>query len=229
MAVNRERDVEELEAARAHVAEERGVLLGQAVADRVREVDRRRAGARGLAAHLGHEVGVGARRVLAGELDLVGEAARVGDGPARLLDHLGGLHPELALHVDRAGGEEDVDARPLRVGKGLGGGVDVLFPRPGEASDGGTLDCGGDCADAFEVSRRGDREPCLDHVDSEPLELRPDLRLLVRRKRDAGRLLAVAQRRVEDRDSAAHCSSSLPPNGGALLLRKGRRMRLLGA
>jgi hypothetical protein len=55
-------------------------------------------------------------------------------------------------------------------------------------------------------------------MSTQPLELRPDLHLLVRLKRDAGRLLAVAQRRVEDRDSAAHCSSSLPPDGGALLL-----------
>ena len=210
-------------------AQEVRVLVRKAVADRVGEVDGRRAGADGLAAHARREGGLGASRVLTGELDLVREAAGVAARPAGLLDDFLGVEAELALHVDGAGGEKDVDARPLRVGKGLGGGVDVLLARPRKGGDGGTLDCGGDCPDAFEVSRRGDREPCLDDVDSEPLELRPDLHLLVRRQRDARRLLAVAQRRVEDRDSAAHCSSSLPPDGGALLLRLGRRMRLLGA
>ena len=51
----------------------------------------------------------------------------------------------------------------------------------------------------LEVARRGDREAGLDHVDAEPRELLGDLQLLLRVQRDARRLLAVAQRRVEDR------------------------------
>jgi hypothetical protein len=54
----------------------------------------------------------------------------------------------------------------------------------------------------LEVAGRGDREARLDHVDAEPLELLGDLRLLVRLQRDAGRLLAVPKRGVEDRDPA---------------------------
>ena len=229
MAVHGELGVLELGAEPRDLSEELRVLVGEAVADGVGEVDRRRAGPDGLAADARRELGLRAGGVLAGELDLVREAARVAACPAGLFDDLLGIEAELALHVDGAGGDEDVDARPARVREGLGGGVDVFLARARERGDGGTLDCGGDCPDAFEVSRRGDREPCLDDVDSEPLELRPDLHLLVRRERDAGRLLAVAQRRVEDRDSAAHCSSSLPPDGGALLLWFGRRVRLLGA
>ena len=59
-------------------------------------------------------------------------------------------------------------------------------------------------AHALEVAGRGAREAGLDDVDSEPLELLRDRRLLVRLQRDARRLLAVAQRRIEDRDPATN-------------------------
>ena len=52
--------------------------------------------------------------------------------------------------------------------------------------------------DGLEVAGRGDREAGLDDVDAEARELVGDLELLGRVQRDAGRLLAVAQRRVED-------------------------------
>ena len=45
---------------------------------------------------------------------------------------------------------------------------------------------------------RGDREARLDDVDAEPRELVRDLELLLPVQRDPRRLLAVAQRRVED-------------------------------
>ena len=70
--------------------------------------------------------------------------------------------------------------------------------RAGEAGDHRALDLAGDRLDGLEVARRGDREAGLDDVDAEARELLRDLELLLRVERDAGRLLAVAQRRVED-------------------------------
>ena len=58
----------------------------------------------------------------------------------------------------------------------------------------------GDRLDGLEVAGRGDREAGLDHVDAEAGELLRDLDLLLRVQRDAGRLLAVAQGRIEDVD-----------------------------
>ena len=55
--------------------------------------------------------------------------------------------------------------------------------------------------DRLEVARGGDREAGLDHVDTEPRQLVGDLELLLRVERDPRRLLAVAQRRVEDQYS----------------------------
>src|SRR3954452_11898379 len=58
----------------------------------------------------------------------------------------------------------------------------------------------GDRADGREVARRGDGEAGLDDVDAEPRELVRDLQLLGLVQRDAGGLLTVAQRGVEDDD-----------------------------
>ena len=75
---------------------------------------------------------------------------------------------------------------------------------------------------------RRDREPGLDDVDPEARELLGDLELLADVERDAGRLLAVPQGRVEDLDvfhgvvlrgRCRACSSNEKPSG-----RKARRV-----
>jgi hypothetical protein len=52
------------------------------------------------------------------------------------------------------------------------------------------------------TARTPSNSPGLDDVDSEPLELPRDRRLLVRAQRDPRRLLAIAQRGIEDGDPA---------------------------
>ena len=64
----------------------------------------------------------------------------------------------------------------------------------------GPFDLSGDRLDRLEVVRRGDREPGLDDVDAQLGELPRDLELLGPVHARAGRLLAVAQRGVEDPD-----------------------------
>ena len=89
-------------------------------------------------------------------------------------------------------------ARSLGVAHRLPSAVDVGGVGARQAGDDGAVDLAGDRLDGLEVARRGDREARLDDVDAEPRELVGDLELLARVQRDAGRLLAVAQRRVED-------------------------------
>jgi hypothetical protein len=55
-------------------------------------------------------------------------------------------------------------------------------------------------SDSVPFAGRRDREAGLDDVDAQPVELAGDLDLLLRVQRDAGRLLAVPERRVEDTD-----------------------------
>ena len=81
------------------------------------------------------------------------------------------------------------------------GGVDVGLVGAGQAADHRALDLAGDRLDRLEVAGRGDREAGLDHVDAQPRELLGDLDLLGGVQRDAGRLLAVPQRGVEDVDA----------------------------
>ena len=78
--------------------------------------------------------------------------------------------------------------------------IDVLEARAGEPGDDRAAHRLGDRLDGVEVAVGGDREPGLDHVDPEAGELFGDLQLFGDVERDAGRLLAVSQCRVEDLD-----------------------------
>ena len=75
--------------------------------------------------------------------------------------------------------------------------VDVLRHGAREAADHGALDLLGDRGHGRRVTGRRDRESRLDHVHSQPGELMRDLQLLLDVQRDPGRLLPVAQGRVE--------------------------------
>ena len=65
----------------------------------------------------------------------------------------------------------------------------------------GPFDLARDRLHGLEVAGRGDREAGLDHVHAEARELVGDLELFLPVQRDARRLLAVAQGRVEDQDA----------------------------
>ncbi len=67
----------------------------------------------------------------------------------------------------------------------------------------GALDLLGDRLHRLEIAVGRDRKARLDDVDAELLELARDRELLVEIHAAAGRLLAVAQRRVEDPDPVA--------------------------
>ena len=141
---------------------------------------------------------VGAGGVHRGELDVVAQRLGLGDRrPREPLDVLArGL--QLVLDVDVGRGDEGVDPRSLRVLDGLPCTIDVRRVRAGQAGDDRALDLAGDRLHRLEVAGRGDREAGLDDVDAQPRELVGDLELLGRVQRDARRLLAVAQRGVED-------------------------------
>ena len=192
VAVGRERDVLELGAQLADAQDERRVLGGQHVADRVGEVDRRRAGLDGGAADRGDELRIGARGVLARELDLVHGRAGALDRRRCVRHDLVRAEAKLLLHVQRARREEDVCPRARRVEERGRGGVDVAGARAAEGGDGDVLHGARDGLDALEVAGRRGGEAGLDHVHAKPLELLPDLHLLVRAQGDSRRLLAVS-------------------------------------
>ena len=177
-----------------------GVLVGRRVADRVRDVDRRRALVERDLQHLGGELHVGARRVHRRELDVVDERLRVRHRrPRGALDVLA-RRLQLVLDVDVRRRDERVDPRSLGVAYRVGGTLDVGGLSPREPGDDRSVHLAGDRLDRLEVARRRDREAGLDDVDAQTRQLVRDLELLGRVQRDPGRLLAVAQGGVEDDD-----------------------------
>ncbi len=119
----------------------------------------------------------------------------------------------LVLQMDVRGGDEDVDAGPLGALDGTDGTVNVLLAGPRERQHDGPGHGLGDPPDGLEVALRRRREAGLDDVDAEVLELARDRQLLLHVHGRTRRLLAVAERRVEDLYPVHHrlLSSDGPP------------------
>ncbi len=177
-----------------------GAFLGRGVADGVGDVDRRGAGLDGDLEDPPEVVVLGPGGVHRRPLHVVAEVAGVGDGLVDPLGHLV-LVQRGDVAVQRRGADEGVDARASGVLHRLPAAVDVAVMGAGQAADDGVLGQAGDLADRLEIALGGDREARLDDVDAHLVEHLGDLQLLVQRHRGAGRLLAVAQGRVEDQDA----------------------------
>jgi hypothetical protein len=186
VAVDAQLDVRQARHQLVQAPEERRVLAGHRVPDRVGDVDDGRALLEDDAQDLCGEVHVGASGVHRGELDVVAQRARLRDRRAgQALDVLPRGH-ELVLDVDVRRRQERVDARARAVAHRLGGALDVGGMSAREAGDHRALDLARDRAHRLEVAGRGDREAGLDHVDAQAGELVRDLELLRRVQRDPG-------------------------------------------
>jgi hypothetical protein len=201
VAVHRQDDVVQAGDELVQAAQEGGVLLRHRVADGVGDVDRGRALVERGLQDLRGELDVGPGRVHRAELDVLDQRARVRDGGAGLTEHIGARGLQLVLDVDVRRRDERVHARALGVAHRLGRALDVRRMGTSQAGDDRALDLASDRPYGLEVTRRGDRESSLDHVDAEPRELLGDLQLLGGVERDARRLLAVSQGRVKDDDA----------------------------
>ena len=185
-------------------ADQPAELARQGVARRIRDVQRGRAGLDRHLEHLVEEFGIGAARVLGRELDVGAQAAGVRHRLAGALQALLAADLELVRQVDVRGREEGVDARPFRLAHGVPGAIDVALAGARQPGDDRRVfeltHLARNPAHRLEIARRGDGEARLDHIDAQPRQLMGDLQLLVDVQRRARRLLAVAQRGVEDDD-----------------------------
>ncbi len=173
--------------------------------------------------HLAEEVDLGARGVLGRELDV----RAIPFGPLDAL-HGGGDdvllgHFELVLAVDGAGGEEDVNPRLFGILDGLPGAVDVFVTAAGQAADHRASYVLGDPTDRLEVAGRSDGETRFDHVHPEFNQGFGNLHLFLEVHARSGRLLAIAERGVENDDGTG---SRI--NHGIRYLRFGRKASDLG-
>ena len=93
-----------------------------------------------------------------------------------------------------------MDLLALGLVDGLPHRIDVRPGRPSQRRDHRPLDLPRDALHRLEVARGGEGKAGLDDVDTQEGQLARDRELLVRVERGARRLLAVAQRGVEDED-----------------------------
>jgi len=201
MAMGREDDLVGAGDAIAQHRDQRAELLRRGIADRVRHVDRGGAGADGRLDHPAEEIVLGTGRVHRRPFDVVGEVARPGHRGNDAVIDLVLAELQLELAMQRRGADEGVNPLALGVGEGLGGPIDVGGTGPGEAADNRFLDDLGNLRNRFEIAVRGDRKAGLDDIDAHLVEELGDLHLLLEGHRCAGRLLAIAQRGVEDDDA----------------------------
>jgi hypothetical protein len=173
-------------------------LVGHGVADRVGDIQRGRPALDGESEHIHQKVYIGAARVLRGKLHIWSDGARKSHGALHLFQHVGRLHFQLVLHVDRACGYECVYPRTGRAAERLPGRREILLDRAGETGDDRKADLRRDTGNRLEVAARCRRETCLYYIDIEALQGVCYLNLLPCVQVDAGCLLSVPHSSVEN-------------------------------
>ena len=73
--------------------------------------------------------------------------------------------------MDRAGRDENMDARFLRALQRFAAGIDVLLGAARQTADRGFCDGFGDHLDGLKIARGGDWEACFDDIDAKLFEL----------------------------------------------------------
>ena len=180
------------------------VQLGHGIADRIGNIDGGGTlGNHGLAdSH--QEVHVAAVAVFGAEFDIGHQVARKSHRAARLLQYFFRAHAQLHFHVQRAGGNEGVDARPFAALQRIGGAADVAIVGACQRTDGGVLDGVGNGLDALEIAVGAGGKAGLDHVHAQAFQLARNADLLVTGHGRAGRLLAITQGGIENDELVGH-------------------------
>jgi hypothetical protein len=189
-------------------AHESVILFRHRVADGIGNIDRGRAGGDRRLDRATEEIVLGAGAVFRRPFDVVGMIAGARHARNHRLVDVFRLHLQLVLHMQRAGRNEGVDSPPFGVLQGFRRAIDILVAGASQSADDGILDHLADLGHRLEVAIGGDREAGLDDVDTQLIEHFGDLQLFLEIHRRAGRLLAVAQRRVEN-DDAVLCVARL--------------------
>ena len=202
MTVDRKADLVDAAHVLAQVAEQLREFIRDGVADRVRNVDRARTGLDGRFHDLGQELQLGAGSILGRELHVLAQFARqlhALDGRAQdfFLRHV-----ELVLAMNGARGQEHMNA-VLRGAACRAFAASSMSSRLQRARPQmiGPLYLARYRIDRFPIPPRGGGETRLDDIDTELGKRACDPQLFRLGHAAAGRLLAVAQRGVENQDS----------------------------
>ncbi len=180
------------------------VLLRRRIAHGIRNVDCAGAGGDHRPRDLFEETRLRARAVFRRELDVVHMLPRQLDRRHRLVQHLLLGLLQLVLQMDLAGGDEGVDARPLRVRQRPGGPFHIERTAARQGGDVGPREFAADCVHRFEIAFGSDRESRFEDVHAEFHQLARHPQFLRDGHAAAGRLLAVAECRIENVYAITH-------------------------
>src|SRR5215469_4768412 len=113
--------------------------------------------------------------------------------------------------MDIRGGKENVNARPGGLLQGFPGALYVFTSGAGQARDNGAPHRRGDGTYCLKVAIGGNRKPSFDYVYPQPIQLPRHAEFFFNVHAAAGRLLTIAQGRVEYRDPSPF-HFAVPPN-----------------
>jgi len=149
------------------------------------------------------EIGVGAAAILGRPLDVVRMLPAERDAAGRQVQHLLGRQPQLDPHVEFRGRQHDVDALAGGRLQGLGAAQDVGRVGAAEAGDHRTVLGEFPAIDCTLSKSPGEAmaKPASMTFDPKLGQRLGHAQLLLEVHREAGRLLAVAQRGVEEDDA----------------------------
>ena len=197
VAMHREHGLVRIGNALAQVVNQGAELGGDVVAHGIGNVHRGRPGLDHRLQHPAQETQIRTPGILRRELHVVGILARLFHRTHRLFQHLLRAHAQLALHMNRRGGDEGVNAPGVGRPERLAGAFDVLVQRPRQTADGAVLDRLGHGPDRLEVTGTGNRKTGLDDIHMHFLQRPGDTHFFIPGHGGAGTLFTVAQGGVE--------------------------------
>ncbi len=150
--------------------------------------------------HPAEEVGIGAARVLRGELHVVGVDPRPADRGADQGEHIVPRDPQLFPDVEVRRRDEHVEPGALRGADRLTGQIDVAVVAARQRGDDRASHLGRDLAHAPVVALGRGRKAGLEDIHPQGVELPGKSQLLLGGEAVAGGLFAIAQGGIEDED-----------------------------
>ncbi len=185
---------------RADGAKHFAVFIGRRVADGVWKVDDFRAGLGSGFGHFAEVFDIAAACVFGGKFHFLSVLATETHHFAHLSERFVSFDAQLVLQVEIGGGEKNVEPGMDGRFDGAESGVNIFLTSSRERRHFTVADFAGHRADSLQISRRCDGESRFDNVNAELFELARQAKLFIPVHREAGGLLAVTQRGVEDVD-----------------------------
>ena len=180
------------------------VFLRHHIADRVRDVDRRRARLDCGLDHAAEEVQIRAGCILSGKLHITAVLLCVSNVVCNRLDDLVRRHLKLILHMQRRSGQEGMNAGGFRTADRVPRSIDILFHTARQRADRGAADVIRDRGDRRRVSGRRNCKARFNDIHLERFQLPGNLDFFVQVHAAAWGLLAVAQGGVKNTNRSTH-------------------------